>query len=205
MNSQVEIVESKWTTRKIVRASLIVMILVLFPLISWMYLKGGIEFRKEALAALSEKASIGQVYLINSDSKEYILGAGNKRVFACFLISDTTSDSVLKNIAAFHQQFKSTGEVDVLIFTAGDYISKVLDLEDVEMLDASLDQNAAFLNQLKLVSESGDVFLLDIAGNLRNFYEYDAENAFRNLVTHTAVLIPPNNNRSVRQKNNSEL
>lgn len=205
MDNQASSVESRWTTRKIVRACLIIMILVLFPLISWMYLRGGIEFRKEALAALTEKAAIGQVFLINQNSKEYILGAGNKRVFACFLISESTSEEVLNNIAAYHQQFKATGEVDVLIFSDSDQVPAILDMEDVQLLNSEQDSNAEFLNQLKAISESGDVFLLDIAGNLRNFYEYDGDKAFRNLVTHTAVLIPPNNNRSVRQKNKSEL
>ena len=205
MDDQAGSLESSWTTRKIVRAALIVMILVLFPLISWMYLRGGIEFRKEALAALEQKGTIGQVFLINKDSKEYILGAGNKRVFACFLISGSISNDVLSSINAYHQQFKATGEVDVLVFYDGDEVPKGLVLEDIVFLNSKLDSNAAFVNQLKSFSDTSDVFLLDIAGNLRNFYDYNADNVFRNLVTHTAVLIPPNNNRSVRQKNNSEL
>jgi len=205
MNKEEVIVASGWTLRKIVRAALIIMILVLFPLISWMYLRGGIEFRKDALAALSEKASIGQVYLQTVDSKEYILGAGNKRVFACFMVYRTASPEILSNIAAFEQQFNATGEVEVLIFAPDGEVLPKFESSDIQYFDALNETNTAFLNQLKSVSESADVFLLDISGNLRNYYEYDTKDAFRNLVTHTAVLIPPNNNRNVRQRNKSEL
>lgn len=181
--------------KKYLKSIIILIILIGFPLISWWYLRGGIEFRKDALNAMEIKAEI--VPTIYTSQSGFTFPSEDYRVNTLFVVDEHSN---LSEIEAYYNQFKNTGEVAVYVYNKQSGPHNDVDFSTNYYVLDSMD---TFLSDK---NNSGfDIFLIDANSNVRNYYISGEKTSMNELVTHTAVLLPPTEKREIRRRNPREL
>jgi hypothetical protein len=205
MEVQVTSIKKK-NSPTIVRAILLICFIVVFPLLSWLYLKGGINFRKEALAELVVKGSMSGYELKNTFGESVFTDDAIK-VFSILRFTSYDSNA-LDNYQAYYDQFISTGNISFIIVTDSETVidhpisSKVIQCIDSEP------ENKTFLNQVSeliSISSSNYIVVLDREKQIRNVYDPADKESMSALVTHSAVMIPPKSDRELEFKRKREL
>lgn len=195
---------SGYSIRTILRTSIVMMILVLFPLISWFYLRSGIDFRKEALQSMTVKSSSLLTTIELSDSTVLFVEDIGKRAYSIFFVN-TSSSNNFNSIVEYEKQFRATDDVLVfIVLESGVEIDFPQESKIMTLPNSS--GNIDLFTALKSQFSDTNTFLFDGKGDLRNNYLFEDDEQMRALITHTAVLLPPTDNRrNVRQRKTKEL
>ncbi len=184
--------------KKYFKPILLLVILIIFPLISWYYLKGGIEFRREALSALEPKETVESLNYIYNSNVSFAFPSESYRVNTLFLLKD---NQLPENIKSYYNQFKNTEEVAVFVKSSQ---SELL-IDDLSLYEHIFIVDS-LANALEIIANDGfNVFLIDNQNRIRNYYRSNDENSMQDLVTHTAVLLPPTQKREITRRSPREL
>ena len=140
----------------------ILLLLVLFPFISWLYLKNGIGFRKQALEELSTKSEFNKSML---DSVAVNQLAGK--------IALVDINGSRENLSKIYDQFKESTDFVILSSKSG--------------YNVLLGQNE--LENLKATFKDVSFVLIDNEGMIRRTYS-ENDDEMKQLVIHIATLIP---------------
>lgn len=146
-----------------VQGGVVLMLLVAFPILSWYYLKGGIDYRKEVLKELEYKVPIDTT-LFDSFQIELIR---NKVV-----VLDLHGDTAYTN--KVYDQFKNTKDYFKLLSTSGvggDSVSNELH------------------KKLETLVDTMAYVLIDGQGNIRRKYS-NTDDDIKLMIKHVASLIP---------------
>jgi hypothetical protein len=141
----------------------ILLLLVLFPLISWLYLKNGISFRKQALNQLSSVTSFNNNIL---DSTTVSRFAGK--------IALIEIDGAKESLDKINDQFKESSDFVILTSKCG--------------YKVQLGNNE--ISNLKAEFPDRSYILIDNEGKVRRTYMDNRDNEMKQLVIHIATLIP---------------
>ncbi len=140
----------------------IVLLLVLFPFVSWLYLKNGISFRKKALDELAEKTTFDYNQLGGIDTSLI-----NRKI----MLIDLKGEE--KNTANIYSQFKESTDF-VIVSTSDRY---------------PLQLNDSLSQIIKANYPNKDYVLVDNDGKQRSTYT-SSEEDLKKAVIHIATLIP---------------
>jgi len=191
--------------KRILRTGAILMILVLFPLISWLYLKSGIAFRKDALASLVVKSEFVLSEFELADQSVLNLESEKKRVFTLFILEQEDQFDIAA-LVGYEKQFRATDDVTVLFINRTGIPSTFPAESKILLMDDGAALNKELLVLIRELQTEVNVLLFDGAGSLRNFYDINDFDQLKDLITHTAVLLPPTDSRkNVRIRKPLEL
>lgn len=191
--------------------------LVLLPLGSWLYMKKGYNYQKEAM---SELRNYGQLSpFLAQDFFQRKIGSDEldgKLVLLNYYNSTKAADSRMEMIEKLHEQFDDrTGVYFVNVgMSPGNKIEEqyaLLDTNQVFFIPAT-DRPCFFLGQDILMPTNAGVsyqdsltfqpieastlpdfnyyVLLDTKGNIRNYYKADEPERMKRLVEHIALTMP---------------
>lgn len=170
---------SKMSLKKIWPLLFLMTVLVGFPALSWYYLRGGIDYRKEVLKELSNKVSFDQLAVLDSVNVATAKGK--------ILLMDIHGEKGLSQ--KIFNQFKSSSQYFYMLSTNGighDTISTIQH------------------EQFEGVVDTFDYLLIDGDNNLR--YKYTSSDSdIKLLIKHIATLIPfvEKNSRRDSESSNS--
>lgn len=141
----------------------IILLLILFPLISWLYLKNGISFRRQALEQLSSITSFNNNILDSATLSQF--------TGKIALIEINGSQESLVKI---NDQFKESSDFVILSSKSG--------------YKVQLGNNE--ISNLKAEFPGKSYILIDNEGKVRRTYMDNSDNEMKQLVIHIATLIP---------------
>ncbi len=153
-------------SKKIWQTLVLLALLVGFPLISWLYLRDGINFRIQTIQDLHPKTQIADFYS-GSDSTQLSIWYPER-------------EGMQEKIDLIQRHFQDR---DDLIFQSFDrnlnFPSAFDSLEAVLHRGGELDEVSQYL------------FLIDSLGAVRSYYRWDQADDLSRLVEHIAFLLPP--------------
>ncbi|MBR9920637.1 MAG: hypothetical protein GYB31_07335 [Bacteroidetes bacterium] len=198
--------EKKWTRKRILQTSFLFMILVIFPLISWYYLRGGLDYRLDALDELEELGTLAAFEWTDQENETFNkeMASGNLLI-AGFLPSGELREVYVDNMKKFHEQFDNRTDVYFLtLVPSGNAAQLVSDYEIKDQnqwkwVNIPESQLAAIAATYQLNPEQDPaewISLVDEKGQIRKHYRIDDKKQLSRLVEHMAILLP----RSVPRK-----
>lgn len=208
-------------TKRILQFTALFLILVVFPGVSWYYLKSGLNFRKEVLADLQDLGPLPQPTLpdaltgipVPADS---LKGRMTVSGFANLAnpVRATTFGEIMSGL---HDQFNEREELQFLSFlvvedtlTFPDWQKKyALDKDPIQchFMPANADaiDRAADVYQLTCSWKTGlPMVLSDLKGNMRRQYDVSDPAQLHRLIEQIALLLPLKTNDKVILKREKE-
>lgn len=195
--------------RKIYIAAGLFIILVALPAVSWIYLRSGLNWRKEALAELADYGKIGKAILVWPDgTTEDRL---KSKVVAVHIYGENpeltdTNRQILDTAEKLFNQFGQSNEFRLAMVASGgsaefrSYFQKMPGAEHATWVWAG------GLGSWRTIIENGyesyclaegvkpaqEYFALaDTSGTIRRFYSALDQQQIDRMVQHIAILLPP--------------
>ncbi len=156
-------------SRKIVQTLVLLLLLVGFPLVSWIYLSDGLSFRLDAIEALQPKSALPTP------------GDSLHQKGQILILYDTAHPEALK-VARVKEHFSDRGDVVFLNFPS-----------EMEVLQDSLEKVMKLTGVGETWRES--IFLIGQLGMIRRNYLLSSDSQMGDLTEHIAFLIPPDPER----------
>ena len=195
----------------------LVLLLIVLPLGSWLYLKKGFNYQKEALAELKDYGQLPMFFAKDNFSRP--LGTDqlkNKLTLINYFSNTPQSNDRLKTMLSLHEQFDD--REGVVFLNIGLNPSAQLDSQ-IPLVDSnqffvlntsgeqplflgkeigyplfegytpgdSLSMNPVTPEDLK---DYPFLVLIDIKGRIRNFYPYENKERIKRIVEHIALTMP---------------
>lgn len=190
---------------KTIRILFLTMMVVIFPLISWLYLREGIDFRKSALLEMQPVAN-----LENLTFPVFEVEVGGKDDFPApyYVIvelagSNADIDNSLSGISIQLGQVPS-----VVLIAITDKANPAFNFSDSWVLMDRTDPLAVELRSatetLPGYSEGKTVYLIDSKRQLRNLYDLTDMEQMRDFAVHAGVLLPIKNQKDLVFKRKAE-
>lgn len=172
--------------------------LVLFPLISWYYLKQGIQYRKERLDSLARKIplAITEIPLKNGDTislnNRMNLPPEQANLAVNTLLVCIEDDRLYETIEGLFEQFSGIPFFKFLLVPNTNQVLRSAKLFELEILPGDLaDEMKKFLTNHEAKDISGRIYLVDADAHLRRSYPLDNLDSIRVFIQEAALLIPP--------------
>jgi hypothetical protein len=140
----------------------VILLLILFPFVSWLYLKNGISFRKVALSELSEKKAF-DLSVFHEIKQEDLLGK--------IILIDINGEE--ENTVNIFDQFKESSDFKII--------------SESNNFHYSISKET--MSTIKSVEGDKAYILIDNEGFKRNVYDNSMED-MKKAVIHIATLIP---------------
>jgi len=167
----------------------IALLLVVFPLGSFLYLKAGIDYRIESLGELKPLGSAESFGLAKSTKQVPI-------VYALYFTPSSASDSVATTIRNVHEAF--THEPAVMFVGIGE---SPLEIIDDEVQSSKIPNTTAVQEYFKKLTStsvhcenvplSQRGILVDREGSVRRCYDLHSGPDVTRMVEHLTILVPP--------------
>lgn len=157
-------------TKKLISYVVLLMMLVIFPFLSWLYLKNGYEYRKQNLQELSgnyplfipETLDTGLVHILGKTS----------------LVIPSVDTFFTTNL---YKQFKDAPTFQLISdYKAGEFQGQ----PNWILLPDSVFSAFVKLNDIQVAA------LIDTAAKIRRKYSVDEKDYIKSVVEHTATLLP---------------
>lgn len=157
-------------TKKIINYVVLLMMLVVFPFLSWLYLKNGYEYRRQNIQELSGNQPL---YLPET------LDTSLVNIFGKTSLVITTVDTLMTT--NLFRQFKDAPTFQLISdYKAGEFQSQ----KNWILLSDSVFSSFVKLNDIQVAA------LIDTAGKIRKKYSLDEKDYIKSVVVHTASLLP---------------
>lgn len=203
--------EKKRTRKGLIGAAALLLLLVVFPLVSWFYLQQGLDYRISALEQLKDHGKAPAFELVNYklDTLRRDDLEGNVVVTSFInLENDTLAALYGEKLSKLHHQFDERPDLLFLQHLLGkDTSAERLNAFEInyELTDESqvyfLIDGKPSVQQLaqegySLPLEGTDLMdnpymaLLDTMGTIRRYYDVRDEEEIKQLVAHIALILP---------------
>ena len=171
--------------------------LILFPLISWMYLQSGLDFRKKVLAELGDFGTI-PVFEIEIDGEHIASTTYCANKLSLIYLSDLAPGKGDQNVEfdLFYEPFDDRKDMVAIYLLKEDIESLTTYAEDeITYAQYSCDEFTELCDVLENLADGNGmslplIFLLDGALEIRNVYQPGNELEQKALMEHIAILIP---------------
>jgi len=162
------------------------LLVVVLPAASWYFLKSGLDYRLESMDKLGDYGQLPVVDLKLSNGKDVNTATlENKMVIVHEMSIGTT------RIMQFYRQFSKRLDLQFILTDAPQLKLKADRVANLWLLDNQSSVNKSFLDESGLGKTDGrNVALIDISGDIRNYYDLDQLSELQQLVEHTAFLLP---------------
>jgi hypothetical protein len=177
------------------------------PLISWYYLKRGIDFRKERLQSIAEKHPLPFDSLMLSDGS-FIVFNQDSSVTAInhFVVQTSKVDDGVINSNLEDLQMQFTGIPNFRFVLLDEALMASASSEyKWEILDSVSAKE--FLEYVKSISTLTDdrIYLVDRSGNYRRSYPLNNKDSLVLFVQEAATLLPVKSGQELRFKRKQEI
>lgn len=174
---------------------------LLLPFISWLYIRQGVDFRLNALKELNQKIDISSAGNMRINDKAMNHDSLLGKVWV-FINSDKTKsiESNRSFVQSIYDQNDGSRSVRIVLCgkgnIRGDYdLSPVLTMRNFVMFapDTVYDALSRIYvsnDSLTTFKASVNALIIDNKGFLRKGYDLSKENELKQLVQHSAILIP---------------
>ena len=173
---------------KLTRVIVVLALLVGFPLVSYLYLKSGYNFRYDALQQLKPKITVEHFEFPNLSS------TGNMSVDALkgkvTLVYDDSNNKASGLLTPIYEKFSDREEFQLI--SLGDsimYISNRPQLADLQQWHALEG----------IYSWEKELALIDTSGTIRNYYTFDSL-SFHSLAQHIPIIMPREVEQDIKMK-----
>ena len=173
--------------KKTIQLIAISIILLALPAASWYFLKSGLDYRKESMSKLGQYGTLPQQNL------EVLGKAGlstDDLQGMTVLVQDLESDADTTLTMKLFRQFEKRADMRFIV-TEHSQLKKEAIKKDNLWLFRRGENKKGFFRSIGLEDENQDkVALIDREGNVRNFYALSDEFELKQLVEHTAFILP---------------
>lgn len=197
------------TGRKIYIAAALFLILVGLPAASWFYLRGGLNWRKEALSELSSWGTIRPAHIVWPDgTREDML---NEKVVVIHIFGenpDLTPDNrkILDSCEKLFNQFGTTNNFRLAMIAQGGTAEFRTHYQTMASAEHAtwvwtgglsswrniVDNGYEYFCRAEKVQPNPEYFALaDTAGTIRRYYNALDDKQVERMVQHIAILLPP--------------
>lgn len=179
----------------------LILILFLFPFVSWYYLKRGLEWRKEAQAVMNGTSPLPDTDLYDVSGKKFSTSdlENNVTLVSLFSCDDTAAQQEL--LAKLYEQFKDTKKAHFILL---DKCATAPLLHDASKLNWHIVACTDTLVQCDSLIPSWPAgkthALVDRHLVVRSFYSSATNEERRLLLEHMALLIPRERSEKVELK-----
>lgn len=178
----------------------LILILFLFPFVSWYYLQRGLDWRKEAQEVMKGKEAFPSgEWMDQTTNKISTDQLEGKVTLVTFLNCDQIDDD--KNLLnELYEQFKETGKAHFIILDSC-RTDKLDDLsrQDWIVLSCSDSMNLCYLLSKNWPDDKSHA-LVDKDKHIRSYYASETEDEKRILLEHMALLLPRERSEKVELK-----
>ncbi len=171
---------------------LVLVILFVFPAISYWYLREGFSYRKAALSELGNYGSLPKLQILTIDGTVLQSDSVGKTVFYAAFINDAHRAS-RKNLSALFNQFKDRVDYTFLLVDGDSNEEGFKRQQDGAKFYHFVAPSATIDSICGLFAkdEQAPMMLMsDTKGNIRNFYKSFESVDFQHIVKQTTVLLP---------------
>ncbi len=163
---------------------LILCVLVVFPAISWVFLKYGLEWRKEAVANLTPKADISAL-AVNSGA--FITQDEVRNLFiGKTTLLDLTGQSESPRLIEINDQFQTSNTFQYVAFHQSNEARENSDIAPDNHLSMYDDE----FENVKSYFKDADFVIIDTSGAVRQYYQGINEKVYNAIIEDLAVVIP---------------
>lgn len=188
--------------RKIFQFAALFLLLIGLPAGSWYYLQLGLDYRKETMGQLQDHGAF------TLKTNHTPVGEGSVRVIN--FLSATNADTKGPLLAKLYEQFDKREDFELVTFVDTTAFADLATFRTTYQLEEEPQCSfpslkAAEWQAFVSTHESGAkaevpyLALVDVKGNIRNFYEQEDEEAVKQLVEHIAFLLP------IKKRDKAEL
>lgn len=198
------------TGRKIYIAAALLLILVVLPAISWFYLRGGLNWRKEAVAELADYGKIRGAYIIWQDKTKENLLQGKVVVVHNFGERPELTEANQKILTTCEKLFDQFGQnhnfrlAMVAHGGSAEFLTRKQTMPSAEYATwvwtgglgswRTILENGyeSFCLKEKIDPDPEYYALADTSGTIRRFYNALDDKEVDRMVQHIAILLPEN-------------
>jgi hypothetical protein len=160
--------------KKYIIATAVVLLLIVFPLVSWLYLDSGLKYRKEIRLELANKGKVAlplsnELGLLEKTTVIHSYSPGNK--------------NIIQKIKRFKNQFDDVEDFQIISLLNTATLYNPEDSIDWKMV--SYPDSASYTD----LFFSNNFTLIDTGANIRNYYNAQ-DTSIRNLIEHIAFILP---------------
>lgn len=177
------------------------------PLISWYYLKRGIDFRKERLQSIAEKHSLPFDSLMLSDGSFVVFKQDSSATAINHFVVKTsqTDDSLINsNLQDLQMQFTGIPNFRFVLMDEALMASMSSEFKWDIMDSASALQFLEYMESIKTYSDDR-IYLVDRSGNYRRSYPLNNTDSLVLFVQEAATLLPVKSGQELRFKRKQEI
>lgn len=179
--------------KSIFQLFVLLFMLVIFPALSWYYLKLGFDFRKNAHDEMGNYGKVNRSLISPSDTIDLyrkILVVGNK------FEEGSQLDSFF---AKAYQQFDDREDVYFLFLSKDSSNINTVQKKhwSYKILNDSIDINH-FISEKKMNLLANEVFITDTTGIILNKYNLLVETDVQKMIRHIAVVLPAVEKKKLR-------
>lgn len=173
--------------KKLIQLAAITVVLIALPAASWYFLKSGLDYRKESMRKLGDFGNLpNQDLSVKGKSGLSTNDLENQTILIQKI--DTGTDTV--KIMQLFRQFEKRSDFKLLVPEHPQLELVSVNKPNLWLLSEDVNSSKLF-QALGLIGANEDqVALIDFRGKIRNYYSLDDESDLRQLVEHTAFLLP---------------
>lgn len=194
--------EKKQRFKAIIVTTILLLIVVLFPLISWYYLRTGLEWRKKAQDVMEGDQPLPPVEFADETGLKFSPKSLEYHVtLLSFLpcMEITEYRTVLDEI---YKQFRETNKANFLLLdSCGIMPSAFADPERKKWFVVPCTDSTSYCQEISASWPMGASFaLVDRKGHIRSYYPIRTKEERKILVEHMALLLPRERQEKVELK-----
>lgn len=186
----------------------LLLLLVVFPLVSWYYLQTGLNYRLEARAEQQAIANVPNQNFFNYNGEEVALDRFKDYLLIGHFYSEDNKDKYLPLLTKLYNQFDEREDVYFVTFSADTSMNAVVNAKQMLSDSMLIDEEQVFFlsstevkalsSTLKLPFEERNMSLVDNSllffadsAVVKGFYDMKQEDDVKRLVKHITLNLHP--------------
>ncbi len=198
MQENIEHKERPSRTRRAFQFIFLFLLLVVAPLGSWMYLRSGLDYRKEQLATLEEGVPIPSATWTGLDGKSESSANWSEQISLLLYANDAeVMQNQIDGLSLVLSQFNDREDVlfyQVIPDSIWQSVTMPLDTAQWKVLlssESEVDSMQMICQRTFPVDERSNIFIIDRRNQLRQAFSIGDKASLTNLVEVVAILLPP--------------
>lgn len=179
---------------KQLKTVLLLLMLIGLPLISWYFLKSGLEWRKEKVSDLKAKELFMRSFDFSNADKDALYEMMAHRTAVVKL-----SDAINENDEKLIDQFDNAYTFQFISFEKTENMSKGWNSKSVVRYFKPSSQNCTIAEM-----QGSKYMIVDTTGMIRQFYKDDSEKSLGTMIEDLAVILPRKKAKDIVIKNQEQ-
>lgn len=176
-----------------IKTGIVLSLLLILPLISYLYLKRGFDYQINNLESIKAKGVIDEHSV---DNTIFPFDSALNMVNMVLLWDDNFSNSDRNNLEKISRQYQDIDNwLGFVYYKAPGTTDAAFENIQTKTLNAmQWDRWLTLLRGDSLNVHAGTALILDIDNRIRNTYEFGKEEEVKKMIAHTALLFPKGKN-----------